>query len=219
MLFYTTDDSRFKAAAETRKREIEGQRGFDKTKDRVYIQQLGDLGTLGDRVNNIVQDATENGYGQTVEASFWGHSGSEDGLRSNILTSGKYATTDGGKNQLTGEGWSKINFNFDKENSIAAFYGCKSYSFAEKFLSYQPSVAFTAGQGGSAGPSYSTEKFNNVSFIYRFTETSKNVYYGIRDNGNFVGPTVYSRRTGIENYDIVRGNVSVIKGKLQNVMK
>ncbi|MDR1091342.1 MAG: hypothetical protein LBL79_09725 [Prevotella sp.] len=219
MIFYTTSDERFKAAAETRQREIEKQKGFDKTKDHVYIQELGDLGTLGERVNNMVADATKNGYGQTAEASFWGHSGAEDGPRSDVKTSGEYATTDGGKNQLKGEGWSNINFNFSKDNSVAAFYGCNSSTFAEKFLDYQPSVAFTAGQGGSAGPSYSTDKFNSVSPIYGYFGTSKNVYYGTVAGGNFVGPTVYTRKLGVENYDIVRGNASVLNGKLQNIMK
>ena len=220
MIFYATSDARYQSAAETRQREIESMKGFDPKKDHVYIQEIGDLGTLGDRVNSIVQDAATNGYGMTMEASFWSHAGAQDGPRSDLMTSGPHATTDGGKNQLTGEGWSNINFNFDKESSVASFYGCNSASFAEKFLDYQPSVAFTAGQGGGAGPSYSTGKFDDVSGWKSFGvfSTSKNVYYGTRDQGNFYGPTVYSRKAGIENYEIVKGNASIIKGKIQNII-
>ncbi len=220
MLFYTNGDARFKSAAETRQREIEGMEGFDKTKDHVYIQELGDLGTLGDRVSGIVKDATDNGYGLTAEASFWSHSG-YDGPRADVGTSGDYKLDDIGGNQMTGEGWSNINWNFNSENSVAAFYGCNSASFAEKFLDYQPSVAYTAGQGGGAGPSYSTGKFDDVSGWRSFGSfsTSKNIYYGTRSNGQFYGPSVYSRKLGVDNYDIVKGNVSIIKGKLQNVIK
>jgi len=219
MLFYTNNDERFKSAAETRQREIESMKGFDKTKDHVYIQELGDLGTLGDRVNAIVKDATDNGYGLTAEASFWSHSGPVHGPRSDVATSGKYATTDGGQNQLLGEGWSQINWNFDSNNSLAAFYGCHSAGFAQNFLDYS-NVAFTAGQGGSAGPSYSTDKFNDVSGWRSFGafSTSKNVYYGTRMEGAFYGPTVYSRKLGVDNDFIIKGNASIIKGKVQHVV-
>lgn len=220
MLFYATSDARFKSAAETRQREIENMKGFDPKKDHVYIQEIGDLGTLGDRVNSMVSDAEKNGYGMTMEASFWSHAGSENGPRSDAMTSGDFATTDGGKNQLKDEGWSRINFNFDKESSIAAFYGCNSASFAANFFDLQPSVAFTAGQGGSAGPSYSTDKFDDVSGWkgFRAFRTSKNVYYGTRSDGNFIGPTVYNRKDRFENDNISKGNAIIIKGKLQNVL-
>ena len=38
--------------------------------------------------------------------------------------------------QLSPEGWKSINWNFDSNNSIASFYGCKTASFAEKFFDY-----------------------------------------------------------------------------------
>lgn len=220
MIFYATSDARFQSAAETRQREIENMKGFDPKKDHVYIQEIGDLGTLGDRVNSMVSDAGKNGYGKTMEAAFWSHAGSDNGPRSDLMTSGDFATTDGGKNQLKDEGWSSINFNFDKESSIAAFYGCNSAGFAANFLDLQPSVAFTAGQGGSAGPSYSTGKFDDVSGWKSFGafSTSKNVYYGTRSGGNFIGPSVYSRKAGVDNDNISKGNAIIIKGKLQNIL-
>ena len=218
MLFYTISDKRFKSAAETRQREIESMKGFDKAKDHVYIQEMGDLGTLSDRVTNIVQNATDNGYGKTVETSFWSHTG-YDGPRADYATSnGKQLDDDLGYNQMNPKDWSNINFNFDTKNSIAAFYGCNSYSFAEKFLDYQPNVAFSAGQGGSAGPSYSTDKFDDVSRWRSLSifSTSKNVYYGTRDNGLFYGPVVYSRKL---DYFLTRGNASIINGAVQNIRK
>jgi hypothetical protein len=138
MVFYSTDDERFKAAAETRQRQIENQKGFDSSKDNVYLVALGDLGTLSDRVSEIVQDATDNGYGMTVEVSFYSHGGA-DGPVGDVATSGDYNLSNetgqlGDNKQLTGEGWSNINWNFDTSNSVAAFYGCRTAGFAERFL-------------------------------------------------------------------------------------
>jgi len=216
MLFYTTDDARYKSAAETRKKEIEGMEGFNAEKDHVYIQELGDLGTLGDRVNDIVKDAIDKGYGLTMEASFWSHGG-YDGPRSDTRTSGEFALDNNlGRNQLSPEGWSNINWNFDSQNSMASFYGCNTASFARDFFDYS-NVAYTAGQGGQAGPSYETGKFDKVNYVRSFISTSSNVYYGTIANGEFIGPTVYSRKYDREDGTIIKGNASVIKNNIQHI--
>jgi RHS repeat-associated protein len=224
IVLYSTDDERFKAAAETRQRQIENSKGFDSSKDHVYALEIGDLGTLSDRVSGIVQDATDNGYGMTVEASFYTHGGA-DGPVGDATTSGDYNLSNvtgqlSDNKQLTGEGWSNINWNFDSNNSVAAFYGCRTAGFAERFFDYS-NVQYTAGQGARVGPSYSTDNFDSVGYLARAFGTSSNVYYGDNIGGKFYGVSVYGRNM-YENTQVgrerkifeVNGNVGVRGGKL-----
>jgi RHS repeat-associated protein len=181
MVFYSTSDARFKAAAETRQREIESQKEFNSKKDHVYMVEIGDLGTLGDRVSGMVQDATDNRYGMTVEASFYTH-GAVDGPVGDVSTTGEYNLKNEtglafDDKQLSTTGWSNINWNFDPNNSVAAFYGCRTAGFAERFFDYS-NVQYTAGQGGRVGPSSSTDDFSPVGYFSRVFGTSSNVFYG-----------------------------------------
>ena len=222
IILYSNSDSRFKAAAETRQREIMNSKSFNSEKDHIYMINIGDLGDLGERIQNIVNDARANGYGMTVEASFYTHGGT-DGPVGDKITSGDYnlRNVSGSgldRNQLSGEGWKKINWNFDPENSVAAFYGCHTAGFAERFFDVS-NVAFTAGQGGSSGPSYKTDDFDSVSWL--FGNLSKNIYYGSRENGKFIGVTGYARNQyeKIDNRKIrkiweINGNVTIKNNSL-----
>ena len=224
IIFYSDGDERFKAAAETRKREIEKSKHYNSETDHVYIQTVGDLGTLADRVNNIVQDAAKNGYGMTVEASFYTHAG-VDGPMGDVPTSGKYnlrlETGDRmDDKQLSTTGWQNINWNFDPNNSIATFYGCRSAGFAQRFFDLS-NVQYTAGQAGRVGPSYSTDTFNSVGRFARIFGTNRNVYYGDEDNGLFDGVTGYARNryettlAGRERKEYYfKGNAGVRKGQI-----
>ncbi|MCM1722955.1 RHS repeat domain-containing protein, partial [Bacteroides ovatus] len=194
IILYSNSDSRFKAAAETRQREIMNSKSFTTEKDHVYMLNIGDLGNLGERIQNIVNDAKANGYGMTVEASFYTHGGT-DGPVGDKVTSGDYnlrnvSGSSLDRNQLSAEGWKQINWNFDPKNSVAAFYGCHTVGFAERFFDIS-NVAFTAGQGGSSGPSYKTDDFDSVSPIFGIL--SKNIYYGSQEAGKFIGVTGYAR--------------------------
>jgi hypothetical protein len=155
---------------------------------------IGDLGKLGDRVSDIVKDATPKGYGLTTEVSFYTH-GATQGPIGDLVSTGPYSLQKAtglvlDSKQITPEGWGNINWNFDSQNSIAAFYGCHTAGFAEKFFDYS-NVAFTAGQGGSAGPSYSTKEFDKVGWLFR--DLTKDIYYGSVESGNFIGVFGYAR--------------------------
>ena len=131
---------------------------FDPTKDQVYVLRVDDFGTLQQKISEVVDDATENGYGKTVELSVYSHAGT-DGPVGTEPTSGKYNLEKKTKNpldrnQLSSEGWDAIDFNFDEEESIAAFYGCQAISFVERFAAYQD-AAYVAGYGGRVGVSES----------------------------------------------------------------
>ena len=212
MLFHASSDLRFKAAAETRKKEIESMKGFNFEKDKVYIQNLGNLGSLEDRVSSIVNDASKHGYGNTTEVAFWSHGGA-DGPIGEGITSGEYNLMNNtgsilDQNQLSLAGWERINWNFDSDNSLIAFYGCHTAGFAERLLEVLKDVTHTAGQGAQVGPSYSTGKFESVSFWYSLFPTTKSVYYGSSVNGNFVGVTLFEKGK-LDNSNILKGNASL----------
>lgn len=93
----------------------------------------------------------DKGSGLTQEASFWSHGGYDAPL-SDTCTSGDFVLDNNtGINQLSPEGWSNINWNFDSQNSLAAFYGCNTASFAQDFFDYS-NVAYTPSLGGQASP-------------------------------------------------------------------
>ena len=211
MLFYSGADERFKAAAETRKKEIESMESFNAQNDYVYIQELGNLGNLEERVNSIISDASENGYGKTAEVAFWSHAG-PDGPIGDSKTSGEYNLMNYtglamDQNQLSPEGWSRINWNFDSSESLISFYGCQSAGFAERFFGLSEDVTHTAGQSARVGPSSSTGNFKAISPWAGIFGTSKPVYYGSSENGLFFGVTLYTR--GQSDGRILRKNASL----------
>ena len=127
MLFYTTGNEKggdeiFKAAAETRKTDIENSKGFDSSKDIVILTPIEDLAELSDQVKNIISRYSAD-YGTTKEFGIWSHS-ALDGPCGSQPTSGDLAHPNGEK-QMTLKGWSNINFNWSK-NASATFYGCRS---------------------------------------------------------------------------------------------
>ena len=123
MLFYTEGnrrgDAMFKAAAETRRDDIINRSDFDSNTDLVILQSIQDLGQLEGIINGIIDDYSEN-YGQTAEFSIWSHAGL-DGPTGTIKTS--HDAIDG--YQMSINGWSSINFNWD-QNAMAGFFGCKT---------------------------------------------------------------------------------------------
>ena len=67
MLFYTLKEALFRAAAETRKREIETMFGFNPEKDKVIMFGIRDIGQIKTLVDWAVDTYSEQ-YGQTIEA-------------------------------------------------------------------------------------------------------------------------------------------------------
>ena len=137
MLFYTTGNDRgdemFKSAAETRKIDIENSKGFNKDNDIVIMSPISDLGTLCDEVSKIVNTYSDQ-YGKTAEFSMWSHS-ALDGPRGSTETS-QYQIY---RNQMSLEGWGRINFNWD-EKASANFFGCRSGS-AENGTSFSTNIS------------------------------------------------------------------------------
>jgi RHS repeat-associated protein len=122
------DKSHFLGAAWTKYREIVTGSGYDPKKDHVYVIKAGDLGKLQNAVKNTITDANKNSYGKTVSLSVYSHAGA-DGPVGGDETSGQYnlkkeTRRAGDENQMTLEGWKKIDFNFDEKN-------CGSNSFAK----------------------------------------------------------------------------------------
>lgn len=181
MLFYTVGnkdeeaDRMFKAAAETRKQDIMKSKEFDSSKDIVILSSISNLGSLGDIVNNIIDTYSEK-YGKTAEFGFWSHS-AFDGPAGTKTTSHDLT----GNNQMSMEGWGKINFNWE-ENASAYFYGCRS------------------GVPSKSGVSFTTnlsrqENFHNVSIYGQTSYSYPSKYTNIRETatnmlfGHFSYPT------------------------------
>ncbi len=121
MLFYTTNDKMFKAAAETRRQEIESMKSFNPEKDKVVMMGFKDVGQL-ESLTKWAVDTYSADYGQTAEAGIWSHAG-WDGPIGDIPTSGKYVLSNW---QMSIEGWSNIDFNWASEGANMSFYGCNT---------------------------------------------------------------------------------------------
>ncbi len=181
MLFYTVGnkdeeaDRMFKAAAETRKQDIMKSKEFDSSKDIVILSSISNLGSLGDIVNNIIDTYSEK-YGKTAEFGFWSHS-AFDGPAGTKTTSLDLT----GNNQMSIEGWGKINFNWE-ENASAYFYGCRSG------VPSKSGVSFTTNLSGQ-------ENFHNVSIYGQTSYSYPSKYTNIRETatnmlfGHFSYPT------------------------------
>ena len=181
MLFYTVGnkdeeaDRMFKAAAETRKQDIMKSKEFDSSKDIVILSSIFNLGSLGDIVNNIIDTYSEK-YGKTAEFGFWSHS-AFDGPAGTKTTSHDLT----GNNQMSIEGWGKINFNWE-ENASAYFYGCRSG------VPSKSGVSFTTNLSGQ-------ENFHNVSIYGQTSYSYPSKYTNIRETatnmlfGHFSYPT------------------------------
>jgi RHS repeat-associated protein len=152
ILVYTSSVPEFKEAANTRAWEILLSEGFDATKDRIYIVNVNDWDNLQDNIDNIVDDAHNNGYGETVELGLWSHASWDGPIADKPSDSDDELLSEYG--QLTQREWGNIKFNFG-DNSCASFYGCNSFVFAKSFLEVQENLSFSAGQQSSSYPSTS----------------------------------------------------------------
>jgi RHS repeat-associated protein len=165
LLYYTEGNSRgdemFKAAALTRKRDIESSAGFDKTKDIVILKPVKDLSTLQADIKATLSLHRKQ-FGKTQEFSIWSHAATDGptGTEETFM----YGLD---KKQMTLEGWGKIDFNWANsgEGAKANFFGCRTgvnpsgagSSFAAKIsgLSNFKNVE-VAGQTSSSFPSQFT---------------------------------------------------------------
>jgi len=164
LVVYNSEESTFRSGAETRKNEIESSENFDPSKDVVFLVDGQNLNTFKQKVELLTREAEKRGFGKTVELSFYGHNG-DDGPRGEVETNSidpslrKYG-------QLHLLEWSSVDYNFDPEKSLAAFYGCESDEFAYSFLNNVSDLRASAGTIETSYPSISQSKrelglFNN----------------------------------------------------------
>ena len=180
MLFYTTGnegdaDKMFKAAAETRQRDIESSKNFDSKNDIVVLNSISDLGELGTIVNNIV-DTYSKKYGKTAEFGIWSHSALDGPVGT------KPTSHDAKQNkQMTIRGWASINFNW-MSNASAYFYGCQSGEKPEN------KTSFTTNLSGC-------NNFRNVNVYGQTSYSYPSIYADYREvtysmtQGEFSYPT------------------------------
>lgn len=102
------------------------------------------------------------------------------------------------------EGWKQINFNFDTQNSIANFYGCKGVTFAENFLDIQ-NVQYTSAHGGGSADSESYKEFDPSWFTF----SGEDIYYvsPTAENGEIAPMEILKRGRTKWNRAIVNENI------------
>ena len=133
MLFYVNGYSRigyegdedFKAAAYTRKADIENSKWFNKQRDIVIMSEINNFADLSHIVKSNI--ANNKKYGKTKEVGIWSHAG-YDGPIGSVNSSDDDII---GSRQLSVEGWGKIDFNW-AANAAIGFYGCKTAEKEEK---------------------------------------------------------------------------------------
>lgn len=133
MLFYVNGytrigygcDDEIKAAAYTRKSDIENSKWFDPKRDLVIVSEIDNFADLSEMVKNNISNNQQ--YGKTKEVGFWSHAG-YDGPIGSINSSEDDII---GSRQLSIEGWGKINFNW-APNAAIGFYGCNSGTTKKK---------------------------------------------------------------------------------------
>ena len=185
MLFYTKGnkkgDGMFKAAALTRKRDIENSSSFDKDNDIVVLYEVSDLSSIQGSVVRIQKKYGEK-YGKTKEFDLWSHGGL-DGPTGSTITSKNRLDDGSGRNQMTLEGWGSINFNWS-DNASASFYGCqtgvedKGSSFAQRLSNCENfSGVLVSGMSDYGFPSYSSSSYQKHSDDYIISENNGNIVY------------------------------------------
>ena len=179
MLFFVTGnkggDGMFKAAAETRKKELESKKGFNPEKDIVLMFELKDVGQIKDMVEDAVNTYSEQ-YGRTAEAGVWSHAG-WDGPIGSEPTTGANAL-DGW--QMTLDGWNEINFNWS-ENANMVFYGCNTgndYYGGEWVGSFSRDISSLSNYKGVNVWGQQTSAYPSSSPYVRATNLARTFGYG-----------------------------------------
>ncbi|MEP5339095.1 MAG: DUF6443 domain-containing protein [Algibacter sp.] len=210
-VIYTGGSADAEDAARTRREEIEGSDDFNSEEDVVYSLVVQDLGKLGDMVSEKLKDAEKNGFGKTVEASFYGHNGGDGPVGSAAASSNSLADVTGSSidgSQLSPSGWKGIDFNFDESGSIACFYGCEGASFAERFLNYS-NVTNTAGSTGRVGGSYT----NSGDFSAAWFPMGRSVYFVSAEDGKVLPTFAFSADSPFDTYTTSNGITKTVTYK------
>jgi RHS repeat-associated protein len=127
ILYYTRGNTRgnslFKAAAETRKKDIESKPNFDRSKDVVLIYDIKDISRVGTIAEHSAK-VYEKKYGKTAEIGVFSHAGKEDGPIGTKKASRNPISSD--PQQMSLEGWGSFDFNWKDKGASMKFYGCNT---------------------------------------------------------------------------------------------
>jgi len=143
-LFYATGnlnnnpkggDDEFKRAAEARKAEIEGSKGFDPKKDKVLVIGVNSKEDFKTAIGII--NGMDKQYGKVAELSIFSHSG-DDGP---VFPGAVGASRESRQFMLQGNGIDmmqlrNLHVNWES-NAWAGFFGCESQTFAAAFKKIQ----------------------------------------------------------------------------------
>jgi RHS repeat-associated protein len=178
------DDEMFRAAAWTRKRNIE-EFSFDPAKDKVVVMKVTDLNHIKYKMKWATKKYSKT-YGKTKEVGYWSHSG-QDGPTGSDLTSGGNQFSDKFKMQMSEEGWGQIDYNWGNNgNEVLNFYGCRN----GKADAEEENNNFTlniSALGNAKNVTVSGQKGSSYPSLYNNTRQSTS---SMRD-GNFKGKEIY----------------------------
>ncbi|MEE4000262.1 RHS repeat-associated core domain-containing protein, partial [Tenacibaculum sp. FZY0031] len=165
LLFYTKGnkegDAAFKAAAETRKKDIESSKNFDSSKDIVLTIAVSDISEIKSKSSEAIGKYSDK-YGETSEVGVWSHAGWDGPIGTKDTSENAL-----GNSQMTLEGWGDIDFNWKSDGASCNFYGCNTgneldmlgdegNSFAENISSLDNfENVEVSGQQSSSYPSFS----------------------------------------------------------------
>ena len=153
VITYVEGDDSFKAAAETRKQEIENSKNFDPEKDKVVMVGAK---TIKDAVNKInAAVASLNGaYGDVGSLEIFSHSDNDRGL---FFQKGDKLSNDRETNLSV---WQGLNLRWEDDAEIR-LYGCNTGRPSEKYgESFAQAMADTLGIPVWGQPTYSG--FSNI---------------------------------------------------------
>ena len=184
VLFHTvgneSGDEAFKAAAETRKKEIESKKGFDKNKDIVIIVGVEKLSEIKEKMKKISKKYKAK-FGNTSEVGIWSHAATDGPIGTSPTNSNPLPSFN---RQMTTSGWEDIEFNWiTKGQKNCSFYGCNTAnpdnSFAKRISKLDNfKDVIISGQSTYSYPSFSPYERRtsigrslNSSFAFSYKET------------------------------------------------
>ena len=221
---YDHGDDMFKAAALTRKFDIEHSPGFNSKTDKVVVLQVKDLGDIKKQVNQTVK-AFSGTYGGTKEFGIWSHAGFDGPVGTSEATNEPLYS---GSTQMSIKGWGDINFNWSTDaKNTAGFYGCNTGKIGSDGSSFTTKLSALSnfkdvnllGQTSSAFPSqYTNERdvtFSQLTDDFLPVE-EENYHYNHGDPGP-AAPTV--RKTYMVGGNSSKGAAAFFGGEKANTMR
>jgi len=159
ILYYAkgSGEESFKAAAQTRKNNIENSVAFNPAEDIVLMQGVESLSEIKSHSSSASKKYGEK-YGKVSEVGVWSHSGTDGPIGSKPASNSDALHK--GSSQMSLAGWNNTNIDW-KERAVCNFYGCNSATGGESSFAANVSEQAnfkgvrTAGQNGYSYPSSS----------------------------------------------------------------